>query len=172
MGAPETSPTSTKTDDNITLTRTFDAPLKRVFDAWTNEEAFKQWWGPKQFTCPVAKIDARKGGEVFAAMRGPDGKDIYSKDTYLELVPNERIVLRDHFADEKGNVVQPSHYGMNNWPDETTISLTFSEENGKTKLGVRHSGIASAPAKDRDDCRKGWSETLDKLAGYVERTSH
>ena len=168
MRTQETAPTSTQTAD-ITLTRTFDAPVKRVFDAWTNEEAFKRWWGPRNFTAPSARIDARQGGEVFACMRSPEGKDIWSKGTYLEFVPNQRIVLSDHFADEKGNIVKPSHYGMNDWPEETKISVTFAEENGKTKLSVRHSGVSSAPAKDRDDCRSGWSETLDKLGEFVER---
>lgn len=157
-----------KTDD-ITFTRTLDAPVNRVFEAWTKPDAFRQWWGPKDFTAPSAKIDARKGGRIISCMRSADGKEFWSNSMYQELVPNQRIVLKDHFADPNGNLVSPSHYGMNNWPEETTITVTFADEGGKTKLMVRHSGIESAPLKDREDCCKGWSETIDKLARFVEK---
>ena len=53
----------TQQDENrrdLVFTRVFDAPLERVWEAWTDSEDIKRWWGPNHFTCPVAKMDVRE----------------------------------------------------------------------------------------------------------------
>jgi len=99
------------------------------------------WWGPKGFTSPVSKIDLRVGGEYLNCMRSPDGKDFWSKGLFREIVLTERLVMTDSFADEKGNIVPASYYGMSkNFPLELQITVIFEEHNdrnGKTKLTWR-----------------------------------
>ncbi len=99
-------------NEDIIITRMFDAPREIVWKAWTDPELTKRWWGPKNFTAPVIRIDLRVGGKYLNCMRGPDGKDYWSTGIYREIVPRERLVMTDSFADEKGNVVPASYYGM------------------------------------------------------------
>lgn len=70
------------------------------------------WWGPEDFTSPVSKIDLRVGGEYLKCMRSLDDKDFWSKGVYREIVAFERLVMTDSFADENGNTVPASYYGM------------------------------------------------------------
>ncbi|SNQ61714.1 SRPBCC family protein [Candidatus Methanoperedens nitratireducens] len=158
------TPKSTKKPDLI-VTRIFDAPVELVWKAWTDPEQVMRWWGPKGFTSPVCKIDLRAGGEYLNAMRSPEGQEFWSKGIYREIVAPERLVMTDSFADEKGNTVPASHYGMSpDWPLELLITVTFEEYDGKTKLTLKHSGIAGISDTDRDNMQQGWNESFDKLA--------
>src|SRR5688572_29632086 len=96
---------------DVEITRIFDAPPELVWKAWTEPEHFMRWWGPKDFTSPAAKMDLRVGGKYLACMRTPEGQDMWSTGTYREIVPLERIVYTDSFADAEGNVVSAAHYG-------------------------------------------------------------
>jgi uncharacterized protein YndB with AHSA1/START domain len=158
---------TTKTcEDEIVITRLFDAPRDLVWRAWTEPEFVMQWWGPKNYTSPSCRIDLRVGGTYLFALRSPEGKDFWSTGEYREIKRPERIVCTDNFADEKGNVVPPSFYGVGM---ETTapliMTVTFEVLGGRTKLTVRHAGIPAGEMNDLD--RAGWNESLDKLAGVL-----
>lgn len=159
--------TTGKNISELTLTRIFDAPRKEVWRAWTEPEQAKKWWGPKNFTSPAAKIDLRVGGKYLNCMRGPDGKDYWSTGVYREIVPGERLVCTDSFADEKGNIVPASYYGMTgDWPLELLVTVTFEDAgSGKTKMILRHEGIPEGMM--REMTASGWSESFDKLAESV-----
>jgi uncharacterized protein YndB with AHSA1/START domain len=155
--------------NEIVVTRVLDAPRSLVFKAWTEPERMKRWWGPNGFTMPFCKIDLRPGGVMHFCMRSPEGQDIWCKGVYREVVEPERIVSTDSFSDKDGNVVEPSQYGMNpEWPSEALITVTFAEQAGKTKFTLRHA-VGSATAADREGCQVGWSESLDRLAGYLAK---
>jgi uncharacterized protein YndB with AHSA1/START domain len=97
-------------------------------------------------------------------MRSPDGHEFWSKGEFREIDAPEKLVMTDSFADEKGNTVPASYYGMKgNWPLEMLVTVTFEEQDGKTKLTLRHSGTGEISAADRDDMQQGWCESLDKL---------
>lgn len=153
----------------LIITRIFDAPRDKVWKAWTDPEHFKKWWGPKTFTAPVIKIDLRVGGVYHWCMRSPDGQEFWSTGTYREIVPIERIVYTDSFADAEGNKVPASHYGMSgDWPLELPVTVTFEEQEGKTKLTLKHSGIDGLNATDRGNMQQGWNESFDKLAELLK----
>jgi uncharacterized protein YndB with AHSA1/START domain len=104
-------------------------------------------------------------------MRSPEGRDFWSKGVYREIVEPKRIVCTDVFADEHGNRVDPTHYGMSpSWPSEALITVTFAEDEGKTKLTLHHA-VGSASATEREMCQQGWAESFDRLAGYVTKAS-
>jgi uncharacterized protein YndB with AHSA1/START domain len=153
--------------NEIVITRVFEAPQKLVFKAWTEPERMQRWWGPNGFTMPYCTVDLRPGGVIHFCMRSPDGQDIWCKGVYREVVEPERIVSTDSFADKDGNVVEPSQYGIPDWPKEALITVTFEEQAGKTKFILRHA-VGSAPAAAREGCQAGWSESLDRLAGYLK----
>ena len=157
-------------DENRTdliITRLFDSPRDLVWKAWTEPRRVMRWWGPKGFTSPVSRIDLRVGGEYLSCMRSPEGKDFWSKGVFREIAPPERLVMTDSFADENGNTVPATHYGMSkDFPLELLITVVFEEQDGKTKLTLRHAGMP--PGAGSEGARQGWNESFDKLAGYLE----
>jgi len=162
----EKSPVGAAAEYVLVITRVFDAPRERVWKAWTEPVMARKWWGPQGFTCPVCRIDLRVGGRYVNCMRSPEGQNYWSTGVYREIVPPERIVCTDCFADEKGNVVPATHYGMSSdFPLEMLVTVIFEEEGGKTKFTLRHEGLP--PGEDLDNCRVGWNQSLDKLAGLL-----
>jgi uncharacterized protein YndB with AHSA1/START domain len=156
--------------DELVIERVFEAPRELVWKAWTDPEAMMQWWGPKGFTTPACEMDFRVGGKVLSAMQSPefnDGQPIWGTGVYREIVTLERLVMTDSFADEHGNVVPASHYGMEgDFPLEMLITVTFEEvEGGKTKMTLRHSGLPAG--EHRDGANQGWNSSFDKLAEYL-----
>lgn len=157
-----------KNDKNgIIITRIFDAPRELVWKAWTEPALVMRWWGTEGFTSPFSTIDLRVGGKYLYAIRSPEGQDFWSTGVYREIVPPERIVATDNFSDEKGNIVPASHYGMSgDWPSDLLVTVTFEEQNGRTRLTLRHEGIP--PGLMSDFATAGWNGSFDKLAGVLE----
>lgn len=155
---------------DIVITRTFNAPRERVWQAWTDPKEVEKWWGPKDFTSHSAKVDLKVGGKYLFAMHGPAGtefdKDMWSTGEYREIVPMEKIVATDNFADEQGNIVSPEDFGMpGEWPEELIVTLTFEDAGeGKTKMTLVHKGN---PTEMADLTSQGWNESLDKLAASL-----
>jgi uncharacterized protein YndB with AHSA1/START domain len=147
----------------LTIKRVFEAPREQVWKAWSEPERMKLWWAPKPFTAPVIKIDFRVGGRFLGDMRTPEGKDIWSTGVYREITPLERIVVTDSFADENGNAVPATRYGLGaDFPLELLVTLTFHERGGKTAVTLKHEGLPAG--YELEQARKGWMESLDKLA--------
>jgi uncharacterized protein YndB with AHSA1/START domain len=150
-------------DQELFITRIFDSPRESVWKAWTDPDLIKRWWGPEGFTSPYCKIDLRVGGKFLYCMRSPEGKDYWSTGIYREVIPEEKIVFSDSFADESGNVVPATHYGMSaDFPLEMLVTVTFEKIGEKTKLTLSHVGIPAGA--DRDGANVGWNQSLDKLA--------
>ena len=162
MADASNAPT-TSTKQELVIERVFDAPRELVWRAWTDPEMFTKWWGPKGFTTPHCEIDLRVGGRLLNCMRSPEGQDYWSTGVYREIVPLERIVCTDSFADEKGNVVPATHYGMTaDVPLEMLVTVTFEDLDGKTRMTLRHEGLPAGEM--REGAGTGWSESFDKLA--------
>jgi uncharacterized protein YndB with AHSA1/START domain len=146
----------------LIITRVFDAPRELVWKAWTEPKHLMKWWGPKEFTCPVCKIDFRVGGSFHYCMRSPEGKDYWGTGVYKEIRRFEKIVVTDSFADKFGNVVPATAYGFEgDFPLELLITITFEKLKGKVKLTLRHDGFPVG--KHKDMANTGWNESLDKL---------
>src|ERR671919_1263224 len=79
-------------DEQILITREFDAPKHLVYEAWTTPELVRRWWHAKRGEMTVAEIDLRVGGKWRYAMVTEDGFEVAFRGEYREIVPNERIV--------------------------------------------------------------------------------
>ncbi|HEY3295286.1 MAG TPA: SRPBCC domain-containing protein [bacterium] len=146
----------------LVIERDINAPRDLVWKAWTEPERAKRWWGPKGYTAPAIKLDLHVGGKYLFCMRSPDGQDFWSTGVYREIVPQERLVMTDSFADEKGNVVQASYYGMEgDFPLELLVTVSFEERNGKTHMTLRHEGFPEGEMSEMAET--GWNESIDKL---------
>ena len=147
----------------LVMVREFDAPRELVWKAWSEPEHYKRWWGPRDYTCPSCEIDFRVGGVFLGCMCSSEGQEIWSTGVYREIVPLERIVCTDSFADADGNVVPATHYGMPaDIPLEMLVTVTLEDLGGRTRMTVRHEGL---PAGEMTDgANAGWNESFDKLA--------
>lgn len=150
----------------LVVERVFNAPRELVFQAWTEPEHVRRWWGPGSFTVPFCEIDPRPGGVFLRCMRSPEGRDLWVTGVFREVVVPERLVFTDSFADAEGNVVPAEHYGLApGLPLERLVTVAFEEEGGATRVTLRHAGIP--PGADRELTRRGWSEGLQGLAEYL-----
>lgn len=156
----------------LVITRIFNAPREKVWKAWTDPNETMKWWGPKNFTSPIAKIDLRQGGKYLFCMRGAPGpgapvQDFWSTGTYKEIIPMEKLVFTDSFADENGNVVPATHYGMGaDFPLEMEVIITFEDLGDKTKMTLRHIGLPAAEIKELTS--GGWNQSFDKLEASLK----
>jgi len=149
--------------EELVITRVFDAPREVVFKAWTDPERLMRWWGPTGFTTPSFTVDLRIGGVLHYCMRSPEGQDFWGIGVYREIVPPERIVYTDSFADAQGDPVPPSRYGMSaSHPAESLVTVLITERQGKTKVALRQTVPDSV--QEREAMERGWTEMLGRLA--------
>ncbi len=152
---------------NMVLTYIFDAPIAQVWKAWSTEEGVKQWWGPKGFTCPVARMQFYEGGTSLVCMRAPaeyGGQDMYNTWAYRKIVPMERIEYILCFTDKDGNKFDPAQTGMPpGIPKEVPHVISFKDlGNDKTEVTVTEYGYTSADVVELS--RAGMQQCLDKMA--------
>lgn len=159
-------PQDTGVQNDIVIHRVFKLPASKVWQALTEAEYFKKWWGPEGFTCPSSTMEARKGGKYLNCMRGSDGKEYWSTGVVNEFIPGEKLVITDSFSDSRGNIIAASEYGLpGEWPRELLITFELEEADGATKLKLIHEGV---PEEMHDECVKGWNESLDKLERNIK----
>ena len=122
-----------KSDRELVVTRTFDAPARIVFEAWTKPELFKQWWAPKSMGVPLlsCEMDVRTGGRYRVEFGSDAATSMAFFGKYIEVTPHSRLVLTNDEDGDGGPV--------------TTV--TFEEKGGKTLL-VLHELYPSKEALD------------------------
>jgi uncharacterized protein YndB with AHSA1/START domain len=153
------------------FTRVFDAPRDLVWKAFTEPERLMRWWGPKGFTMLSAKLDLRPGGVFHYGMRGPDGREMWGKWIYREIVPPEKLSTVVSFADDAGNRMR--HPWSPTWPEEVLNTMVLTEQDGKTTITL--SGIPINATDEerktfdegRGSMKQGFTGTLDQLAAYL-----
>jgi len=150
-------------EKEMTITRIVHVPREMVFKAWTDPEQLEKWWGPKDFTNPVCNVDVHPGGAIFIHMKAPDGM-VYPMDgEFHEIVEPERIVFTSAALDKNGQRLF-----------EILNTVTFNEENGKTKLHL-HAAVSNITNEGRpylDGMNEGWSQSLDRLNELVVSSSN
>ncbi|HYD03778.1 MAG TPA: SRPBCC domain-containing protein [Alphaproteobacteria bacterium] len=154
----------------IVIERIFDAPREQVFEAWTNPKKIKKWWAPKGYDGPIIKIDLRKGGQYHYLMTGPNNFKAWSGGTFKEIKKNEKLVVTDRFEDEKGNVIEPSTFGFNDFPKESEVVIKFDKiKDNKTKLSITYSpkNEKEYNAMLKTGMLEGWNSSIDKLEDVV-----
>ena len=144
-------------DDQILITREFDAPRELVFKAFTTPELVKRWWHAKRGEMTVAEIDLRVGGKWRYVMVTPDGMEVGFHGEYREVVPNERLVSTEFYEGVPEGVSEE---------DATTVNTaTFVEVDGRTLVTI----LVQAPNKITRDAiidsgmENGLQDALDLL---------
>jgi uncharacterized protein YndB with AHSA1/START domain len=113
---------STPSDEEIRITRSFDAPRMLVWDAYTRPELLKRWLGAMPgWSWAVCEMDVREGGRYRWAWRGPDGAELALGGEYLEVVPGERLVSTERYDQQ--------------WYEGDAVgTVEFTESQGRTVL--------------------------------------
>lgn len=158
---------STPESNLLEITREFNVPVKRLFDAFTNSETLKAWWWPKGLYSDLVKIDFREGGKYFINMKGFDQGGGGMTGHFVEIVKNERIVMTDQFANEKGEAITAKEAKMaGEWPEMGYITFDFySVDENRSRFILSQEGI---PNEMHKDCIQGWTESFDKLEEYLK----
>ena len=156
------------------LSRLLEAPRERVWQAWTDPEHLKHWWGPKGFTVEKLTLDLRPGGLMHYWLRAPDGFALWGRFRFLEIVRPERLVWVNSFSDPEGGVT--THPMSPDWPRELHSTATFEEQGNKTLLTVRWLPLEGTPQEQvrtfdqgRQSMTMGWSGTMEQLTAYLAR---
>jgi uncharacterized protein YndB with AHSA1/START domain len=148
---------ATSKSNEIRIIRVYDAPLRAVWDAWTDPEQVKLWWGPRGFTLTTHSKDLRAGGHWSYTMHGPDGTDYENRTLYHEVKPYEKLVY--------------DHGGSEDRPPMFRVTALFSEVDGKTRLEM---SMALPTPEAAEEARKfikkaSGDSTWDRLAEYLEK---
>ena len=155
------------------IKRSFNAPVTRLWQAWTDPDRLLHWWGPKDFEVVSTNVDLKPGGLFHYCLRSPDGQIMWGRFIYREIVPEKRLVFIVSFSDEHAGLARhPLHEG---WPLQILSTVTFSESGGKTTVTVRWVAYEASPAerdtfeKGKDSMQAGWTGTLDRLEDYLAK---
>jgi uncharacterized protein YndB with AHSA1/START domain len=116
------------TDEQILITREFDAPKDLVYKAWTTPELVKRWWNAKRGEVTLCEIDLRVGGKWRYVMIADNGTEVGFHGEFREIVPGERIVSTE--------VYEGLPEGVSEEEGRTVNTVTFTEENGRTTLTI------------------------------------
>jgi uncharacterized protein YndB with AHSA1/START domain len=150
----------------IIVSRVFDAPLALVWKIFSDPELVKRWWGPDQFTCPVADIDFRVGGTSLVCMRAPKefgGQNFYNIWTYTNIVYPEKIEYIQNLADDHGKLADPLTFGLPaDFPKDTETVVTFKNlGDGKTEMTFKE---FSDFGQMFEQAKLGLEQCIEKMA--------
>ena len=147
-------PVGLKQKPSLSLSRHYPVAPEKVWRAWTDAQAVKKWWGPGPGEpVSLAELDLRAGGKFRVVFGGPQGTEHECAGVYKEVVPNRKLVFTW------------------SWPRTTperisVVTIVFKAAGSGTDLLFTHEQLFDE--KVRDDHKRGWSSTLDKLAEFLE----
>ena len=156
---------------DVHVVREFDAPIERVWAAWTEPADLRAWWGPTGFTCPRAEADVRVGGRILVTMRAPEEWSGFEQHSAWDIVELDaprllRYVFR--FTDAAGEPITPAEAGIpaDGIPERGEHDVVLSAlGDGRTRLEMTEHGYTTAEARDMS--RAGLEQCLDKMAARV-----
>ena len=138
-------------DDQLLITREFNAPKHLVYKAYTTPALVRRWWCGERGEMTTCEIDLRVGGAWRYVMIANEGFEVAFHGEYREIVPNERIVMTEVYE------------GM---PDAEAVDhITFTEEDGRTTLTmlVQHRNQEERDAHLNSGMEGGMQESMDRL---------
>ena len=140
-----------KEQPSLTLTRHFPVPPEQVWQAWTDPQALKQWFGPDEGKVAIAEVDARVGGRFHILFFTMDGESHDVSGTYREVRRPSKLAFT---------------WAWKSTPErESLVTLTFKAAPGGTDFTMEHSQFFDETA--RDNHGKGWGGAIAKLERYL-----
>lgn len=146
---------------DLVISRLLRAPRSLVWKAWTDPAHLKQWWCPKPWTTDVLGFELVPGGSFHTLMRGPEGETSDNPGTFLEIVPQSRIVWTTALVANWRPAAQP-------WMPITAF-ITFEDEGAGTRYvaTVLHKDKATRDSHEQMGFFDGWGTCIDQLDAYA-----
>jgi uncharacterized protein YndB with AHSA1/START domain len=144
-------------DHEIVLTRTFDAPRRLVFKAWTEPQHVRHWYGCTTHALTVCEIDLSVGGAWRYTMRAPDGSLHTMQGRYREIAPPDRLVYTEQYV--------TAGFASG----EALVTVSFAESGGRTTLTstILHASRADRDAHLASGMESGAAQVYDRLADHL-----
>ena len=146
-----TSPDSIPATVTLVVRRTIQATPERLFDAWTQPEQLKKWWGPQSVACIDAEVDLQVRGRYRIANQFPDGNVLWITGEFETIERPRRLVYTWRLASEVGL--------------SERVTVTFEARGQSTEVIVTHERIPSTEMRDMHE--QGWLGCLDGLVQYM-----
>lgn len=147
----------------VYVTRVLPAPVKRVFEAWTDATRLKEWFGPAGYRAHVVKLDVRAGGEYEIVMLPPAASEPPGAvgpnsivGRYREVSPSRRLVFTWSRVDPNGTPLDDG---------ESLVTIDFRKVATGTEISITHEHLPTP--ESRDGHRAGWNGTLERFEGVV-----
>jgi uncharacterized protein YndB with AHSA1/START domain len=164
-----------KTAREFVFTRTFHASRHDVWDAFTQPEHLKHWWGAPGSSIEIVHHELKPNGLFHYCMEFPDGRSMWARFIFREIVAPERLVWLNGFSDAQAGLTR------NPWapslPLETLNTVTLIEQSGKTLLTITVVPFNASDEETRifeagiNGMKVGFGASFNKLADYVARRS-
>jgi uncharacterized protein YndB with AHSA1/START domain len=138
---------------SLQIRRTFAAPREKVFRAWTDPEALKQWFGPPRYETTAAEVDLRVGGK-FRLTLEKENAAVTAFGTFREIRPPALLVCT-------------WNWDYNDIGD-TILTLEFNDDGGETELVLTHERFPTS--EQRDAHNTGWTGCFDELEQFLKRS--
>jgi uncharacterized protein YndB with AHSA1/START domain len=136
----------------LIVRRSIRASPERIFDAWTQPQHLKQWWGPKSVECIAAEVDLRVGGRYRIANQFPDGKILWISGEFEAIERPRKLVYTWQVGAQAAGTER--------------VTITFEARGEETEVIVAHERIATDAMRDMH--QQGWVGCLDGLVDYLE----
>jgi uncharacterized protein YndB with AHSA1/START domain len=137
----------------LVVRRTIKAPVARVFEAWTQPEQLRRWWGPRPVTCSDAEVDLRVGGAYRIGNLVPDGHVVWISGEFEVVDPPHRLVYTWHVEGK----APPT-------PERSRVTVRFEPHAAGTEVIVVHERIPTQ--ETRADHEQGWNGCLEGLENF------
>jgi uncharacterized protein YndB with AHSA1/START domain len=134
----------------LVVRRIVRASAEQLFDAWTQPEHLKAWWGPRPVTCSGAEVDLRVGGRYRIANALPDGKTVLIEGEFRDIQRPQLLVYTWCMGEGAG--------------ESSLVTVRFQPHGKATEVVVVHENVPSAAARDSHE--KGWDGCLDGLERF------
>lgn len=151
-------------EDQLVITRLFNAPVELVWEAWTTAENIARWWGPKGFTTTVKELNFRPGGRWEFIMIDEQGNEYPALGVFKEIVHHKKITSTDEFGSEAHLFNNPD------FPRVKLFTTLFEERGDTTQLTLIYDHVSLEDKEKHVNMGVigGWNTSLDKLEHYFQ----
>lgn len=154
----------------LKITHTFTAPQEKLWQAWTQAEQLKQWYGPKGISISHSVIDFKLGGAYHSCMKISEERQMWGKWVFTEINQPESLKFMTVNSNEAGETM-----AMENWPLEILTTVIFTEQDGKTKMVFTFEPHNASVAEQQcfegsiEHIQQGWNGAFEKLATLLSK---
>lgn len=157
------------------MERVFHAPRGRVWQAWSDAEQLRQWWGPSGCSVEIARFEFRPGGFLHYAMKFADAPTMWGRFNYREIAAPERIIWLNSFSNERCGIARAPFSGICPLEIENTVVLAEQGESTVLRLHAEPFGASEEERRffaelcSSRSLEQGYSGTFEQLAAYLSK---